>query len=114
MRFLRPTLHGIIDYIVVAFLLLAPSIIDLTPFVSGLTYVIAGVHLLLTVLTNFPMGIVKLIPLRVHGYVELVVSFVLMSAPWTLGFAEFAADRIFYLCFGAAVLATWAVTRYAE
>ena len=39
-----------------------------------LAYLLAAVHLGLTLLTDFPAGAFKLIPLRVHGWVELCVA----------------------------------------
>jgi hypothetical protein len=112
MKILNANSHGIIDYAVVLFLWLSPSIFELSNYVSMLTYGLGCVHLALTAFTNFKYGLVKLIPFRSHGWIELVVSIVLIGSPWILGFSEVSVDRIFYVGFGAAVFVTWLFTDY--
>ncbi|HET9055459.1 MAG TPA: hypothetical protein VFN30_01300, partial [Chitinophagaceae bacterium] len=67
-------LHGIIDYLVVLFLWLSPTIFDLPQVTSIFTYALGGVHLVLTATTNFELGIIKIVPVKVHGMIELIVS----------------------------------------
>jgi len=104
--------HGIIDYIVVAFLWAAPSFIEFTPYVAKLVYGLGAVHLTLTVLTKFPYGIIKVIPLSIHGYVELIVSIFLVISPWILGFSDDANGKIFFIVFGIVVFITWYLSAY--
>jgi len=112
MKFLNPKSHGAIDYVVVIFLWISPSVFGLSDFVSMITYVLGGIHLVLTLFTNFQYGLIKIIPFSLHGWIELAVSLILVAAPWLLGFSENAVDRIFYIGFGIAVFATWLVTDY--
>lgn len=112
MKFLTPKSHGAIDYVVVVFLWLSPSIFGLSDFVSSITYVLGGIHLVLTLFTNFQYGLIKIIPFSLHGWIELVVSIILIASPWLLGFSGNAVDRIFYVSFGIAVFTTWLVTDY--
>ena len=112
MKFLTPKSHGAIDYVVVIFLLISPSVFGLSHFVSMITYVLGGIHLVLTLFTNFHYGLFKIIPFSLHGWIELVVSVILIAAHWLLGFGGNAVDRIFYISFGIAVFATWLVTDY--
>jgi hypothetical protein len=67
----------------------------------------------LTALTRFPLGAVKLIPLRVHGTIELVVGPVLIAAPWLLGLSEDAVARATYVAAGIAIFLTWLLTDYS-
>jgi hypothetical protein len=112
MKFLTPKIHGAIDYGVVVFLWISPGIFGLSDFVSAMTYVLGGIHLALTLFTNFKYGLIKIIPFYLHGWIELMVSIILITAPWLLGFSENTVDRIFYVGFGIAVFATWLVTDY--
>ena|SRR5882762_1543201 len=112
MKFLTPKSHGAIDYVVVVFLWLSPSIFGLSNFVSTITYALGGIHLILTLLTDFQYGPFKIIPFSLHGWIELAVSIILVATPWLLGFNENVVDRIFYVGFGIAVFATWLVTDY--
>lgn len=114
MKILNSRLHGLIDYIVVAFLMVAPTLFELSDLISTLSYVLGLVHLMLTLFTNFQLGLVKVIPLKRHGLVELVVSIVLMSSPLILDdHVQSAIDKFFFCGLGVVVLLTWAITDYS-
>lgn len=42
---------------------------------------------LLTVSTDFPLGVSKWIPFKIHGAIELVAGVLLIVAPWVFGFS---------------------------
>jgi len=92
--------------------LAAPRLLELTGTAALLSYVLAAVHLGLTLLTDFPMGVVKVIPLPLHGWIELAVGPALLAAPWILGFT--AQARIFYMAAGATIFITWCATDYGS
>lgn len=104
--------HGAIDYLVVAFLLLSPTLFGLKGITATFTYVLAAIHLLLTVTTSFEFGLVKLIPFKIHGLIELIVSIALIGVAFYLGNLEGELSRNFYLAFGVAVFLTWTITDY--
>jgi hypothetical protein len=112
MKLINSKLHGIIDYAVVAFLLLAPALFSLPQTTSLFTYVLAGIHLTLTAGTRFEYGIFKIVPLKIHGIIELIVSIALVAAAFVLGTIDGNPSRLFYLLFAAAVFATWLLTDY--
>jgi hypothetical protein len=114
MKLLSPKLHGIIDYVSVDGLVLAPTLFGLTGVGAGLAYVLAGVHLTMTLLTAFPLGLIKLVPLRLHGTVEIVVGISLLVAPWALATVlDLGGNgRLFYSAFGAVLIGVWFVTDY--
>jgi hypothetical protein len=112
MKILRAKLHGIIDYIVVIFLWLSPTLFGLSEFVSTLTYGLGAIHLGLTIFTDFQYGLVKVIPFRLHGWIELIVSLALIGSPWIFGFDENVTDKFFYIIFGVTVFVTWLITDY--
>jgi len=114
MKILTPKIHGIIDYVVVIFLWASPTLFGLSDFVSMITYGLGGVHLALTLLTDFQYGVLKVIPFSIHGWIELIVSAVLVASPWVLGFSSNPIDKFFYIGFGIAVFATWFVTDYKK
>lgn len=112
MAILNSKIHGIIDYAVVLFLWASPTLFHLPEITSLFTYLLAGIHLGLTISTQYEMGIFKMIPLPVHGWIELVVSIALIGIAFYLGSIEGEVARNFYLAFGAAVFVTWVVTDY--
>ena len=86
MSLIPPRLHGILDYATVVFFLLAPTLFSNTLFGGTITlcYVLAVVHLTMTLLTDFPLGMAEVISLGVHGVIELIVSIALVVLPWIL------------------------------
>ncbi|MEO6406815.1 MAG: hypothetical protein ABIY51_11695 [Ferruginibacter sp.] len=77
MNIISSRMHGIIDYLLILFLVASPTLFKMEGALCSITYTLAAVHLLLTILTNFELGLVKLIPFRIHGLLELVVAIVL-------------------------------------
>jgi hypothetical protein len=112
MKFLNPKIHGILDYAVVLMFLAAPKALGLDGIPAQLSYALAAVHLMVTVLTDFPLGAFKLIPLPIHGWIELAVAPALIAAPWILNFAAEPHARLFYIVSGGAIFATWLATDY--
>lgn len=109
---INSTVHGFIDYMVVLFLALSPRLFHLPEFTSTFTYVLAAIHFLLTISTDFRYGVFKIIPFRIHGLIELLVSILLVGAAFYLGSRENILARNFYLVFAGAVFLTWALTDY--
>ena len=112
MKILNATAHGVLDYAVVTLFLAAPTLLGLSGLPAAISYALAGVHLLLTLVTAFPLGAVKLVPLPVHGAIELVVSIALGALPWLLRFSADTVARNFYLGAGAGIFIVWMVTDY--
>jgi hypothetical protein len=104
--------HGIIDYVVVIFLWLSPALFDLPVVTSVVTYVLGVVHLILTVTTEFEMGLIRRIPMKVHGLIELIVSFLLVPIAFLLNSVDGEQSKRFYLCFALVVFVTWMLTDY--
>lgn len=112
MKIINSRVHGIIDYLVVVFLLAAPGLFGLPETTALFTYVLGGIHLALTILTKFELGLIKLIPFPIHGWIELVVAIALVGVAFYLGSLEGELARNFYLGFAGAVFLTWALTDY--
>jgi hypothetical protein len=116
MKVLTPRLHGVLDYVSVGLLVLAPSVFGLAGAAALFAYVLAGVHLTMTLFTAFPGGVVKLIPLPLHGLVEIVVGVSLAAGAWLvtplvdLG----ARGRTFYSAFGVVLIIVWLLTDYRK
>ena len=111
MNLLTPRIHGFLDYVTVVFFLLAPTLFNLAGGLAALAYVLAVVHLTMTVLTDFPLGMVEVIPFGVHGIVELVVSITLVAMPWILS-DLFRDARGLYTAIGVVIFLVWLLTDY--
>lgn len=111
MKFLSPRLHGYLDYGVVLIFLAAPTF-GLSGVPAFIAYSLAVVHLGVTLLTAFPLGLAQVLPFRLHGMIEFVVSFALIALPWVLGFSAVPAARNFYVIMSALIFLVWLVTAY--
>ena len=112
MRILSPRVHGVIDLVIVLVLLLAPTLVGLGGSPAAIAYSLAAIHLLLTLLTRFPMGVWKKIPFVFHGIVELIVGIALLLLPSYAGYGPGSPAKRFYLAMGAVILVVWALTAY--
>lgn len=81
MRVLSPRIHGYLDFAVVVIFLLAPLALGLGGTPALVSYLLAIVHLVMTLMTRFPAGISKKIPFMVHGFIELAVAIFLVLLP---------------------------------
>lgn len=96
--------HSIIDYLVVIFLFVSPTLFNFGGPIATTIYIMATAGLLLTVATNFEYGIVRMIPFRVHRIIELlfVVIFVLLG--FTLSNDPRDRSALFFFAVAAAIL----------
>ena len=114
MKILNSKLHGYLDFVVVLAFALAPTLLGFTNQIAMLCYALAGVHLALTLFTNFPFGFAsKIIPMKIHGWVELAVAPTLVAIPRVLGFfgGEATASAFFTIA-GVVVFGVWLCTDY--
>ena len=112
MKILSPRVHGYLDFLVVAAFALAPSLCGFSSSTATLSYVIAGIHLVMSLITAYPFGILKLIPFPVHGALEFIVAIGLIGLPWIAGFAPEAVARNFYIGAGITVFLVVLMTDY--
>lgn len=114
MRLLSPKIHGILDYLAAAGFAAAPlafMINERTAAVIG-CYALAGTLLVVSLLTRYPLGVVRVIPFTVHGAIEFVTAPLMMAYPWLAGFADIPAARNFFIVSGAALFVLWLITDY--
>lgn len=104
--------HGYLDFLTVFIFLVAPSIFDLTSLAATLAYLLAAVHLALTLVTDFPFGIVGIVPFPIHGWVERIVGPLLILVPFFLSGFEQPVARYFYIAIGIVIIAVGFMTDY--
>jgi hypothetical protein len=114
MRFISLKVHGILDYVTVAAFLAVPSIFGLSGTPAYVAYGLAGVHFLMTALTDFPLGLLKVLPLKFHQIVETLVGPVIIASPWVLSFSDDATSRNIYIVAGILIGFVGLVTDYSK
>ena len=112
MKVISPRAHGYLDFLTVFIFLLAPVLLGLTHLPSAISYCLAAIHLIVTLTSDFPFGVVKFIPFNVHGWIERLVGPLLIAIPFILGFTDEEAAKNFYIGMGVVVIAIGMLTDY--
>ena len=112
MKPISPTVHGILDYLTCGFFLTAPSLFNLTGTPVGVCYVLAGGYLVISLLTNMPLGLLKWIPFWLHGRLELVSGLVFIASPWVFGYADNETLRNLFIAVGVVFMLVFALTQW--
>ena len=102
MALIRPAVHRGLDVLTVIGFAVAPFLLALSGPEAWLAWVLAVVHLVLTMATSFPDGPARFVSFRLHGLVEFLVGIVLPALPLVLGWTGTA--RWFYLIAGGVIL----------
>jgi hypothetical protein len=67
----------------------------------------------MTLFTNMPLGVFKIIPMRLHALVEMLVGPVLLVAALVLP-SILGDKREFFLVMGLVILAVWLLSSYGR
>src|SRR5271163_94752 len=113
MKIISDQMHGVLDYLTVIIFALAPSLIGFTGVAAAVSYALAIIHLAMTLTTRMPLGVVKLIPMKLHSIVELVVGPVLLLGG-LLGPTLPTASRTFFVVMGVVIFAVWGLSSYGQ
>ena len=99
------------DYATVLLFALAPTLFNLGGTYATVCYVLAAGYLIITLLTDFQMGIAHLISFPMHGWLELVSGIVFLASPYLFGFADDnETARNFFMAMGVLFIGTWLLT----
>jgi hypothetical protein len=104
--------HGILDYALAILLLAGPSVAVFAGTKSTWAYIFGGVLLAMAILTRYPLGIVKIIGLSIHGFIELLLAICLIAAPWYGNFTSGVTASRFYVMIGLLMLVLWFLTDF--
>lgn len=115
MRVIPAFVHGIFDYVGGIVLLAAPNIFG---FADGPTAavmvprVIGVIVLLQSICTRYEVGLIKVLPMRVHLMNDYIASLFLAVSPWLFGFHNGASNQWMpHLIVGIAVFVLSLMTR---
>jgi hypothetical protein len=105
-------LHGWLDDVVVLVYLLGAWLLGLGGGALAIAVAGAGVHFLLTRFTAYPQGAFKLIPFRVHAFIELCEGLAVLAATAAVTSGLPLPQRAFLLGMGASQLGAFAFSDY--
>ncbi|MFN7140149.1 MAG: SPW repeat protein [Limisphaerales bacterium] len=91
MKVVPTYVHGIFDYLGGLVLLFAPNIFGFADVGGAAVLVprIIGIVVLLqSILTNYELGLVRILPMRMHLMNDYIASALLALSPWIFGFSH--------------------------
>ena len=112
MRVLSARIHGYLDFVLIAILVIGPFAVGLGGTPALISWLLAALHLIVTLATRFPMGVWRVIPFVVHGLIELAVAAFFAALPFTGGYSPGSPARRFYVTMAAFVFLVWVLTDY--
>lgn len=91
MRVISTRAHGVMDYIMSVILVASPWLFG---FAAGgvetwLPVILGAAAFIMSLLTNYELGVVPAIPMRTHLAMDAVSGVLLAVSPWLFGFSEY-------------------------
>lgn len=112
-RLLPAWLHAVADYAVGAVLILAALTVGGTTGAVATGVVVGATVLAVSMLTRYPLGVVKVLPFQVHSAGDYLAAALLLAGPFVLHFRQSDAGlSALYIGAGLAVLAVSLITNY--
>ncbi|MEP3299156.1 MAG: hypothetical protein ABJO27_22220 [Pseudoruegeria sp.] len=105
-RFITKSIHAYLDYPVAIGLIAMPFLFGLgegNPLAFWLSLATGVAAFILTILTDHHLGVIRVLPYKLHLAVDGMVGVVFVIAPVALGFAGF--EFWYYMALGLTVLA---------
>lgn len=91
MRFIPTSVHGVLDYVVSAFIIASPWLLGFYRN-DAETYVpvaLGVMSILYSLFTRYEFGVVRVIPMPTHLFLDLLSGVLLVTSPWLFGFSDF-------------------------
>src|SRR5258706_3857320 len=113
-KFLPAWFHAIADYAVGGALIVGAALTTSAPDKAVAAGVVVGVVVLaVSMLTKYPLGVVKVVPFTLHSAGDYLAAALLVVSPFALGFnSSDSGLTAFYVAGGLAVLAVSLITNY--
>jgi hypothetical protein len=112
-RFLPAWFHAIADYAVGVTLIVVALAVGGSVKTVGVGVVVGAVVLAVSMLTRYPLGVVKVLPFKLHSAGDYLAAALLVAAPFALSFDHSDPGlSVFYVVAGVAVLAVSLITNY--
>ncbi len=114
MKVISSKVHGVLDYLTVIFLILSPSIFNMDDGLRTCTYVLAGLQLIVSILTDYEPGLIKVIPFKVHGLIEMAAAVILAIIAFLFLHNDSETGFYFYLVLAVIYLIVFILTDFRE
>ena len=112
MRLIGAWSHAIIDYALVTFMFIGPSIAGFTGPQATTAHTLGTTLLVLSLLTRYPLGLLRAIRFPVHGAMEALIALLFLILPWIANFAKGVNSRNFYVLVALVMLVICSMTDF--
>jgi hypothetical protein len=113
MRLINSRLHGVLDYIVVAFLYAAPTLFNMDYMLEMFIYSTATLYLALAIITRFELGLIKILSFRIHGLIEVLLAVLFTSLAFWFNQQDDITGFYFYLWFAVLIMGVFVLTDFS-
>ena len=109
-------IHGVADYLYSAAIAAAPNVIGFTDDETAtlLCRAAGGATLLTSLFTRYELGLVKVLPFKLHLCGDVLAGLFSVGAPWLFGFSKKARARNTFVGFGLFAFLVVALTQPDE
>lgn len=114
MKRITPLAHGYLDYLTVVLFLAAPIVLGFGGAPAALAWLLAAVHLAMTLVTDFPLGLLRRLPFPIHGWVERIVGPALLAVAFLPQFRGVEPAFAFFAAMGLVIIAVGWLTDYSD
>jgi hypothetical protein len=112
-RALPAWLHAIADYAVGGLLIIVALAVGGDGLAVATGVVVGAVVLAVSMLTKYPLGVVKVLPFTIHSAGDYLAAALLIVSPFALGYTDTDGGlAAFFVAAGIAVLAVSLITNY--
>lgn len=94
-RMIPPKIHGVTDYLAAILLLLAPNLFGFAELGGWPVWIARGVGVLIllqALMTDYEVGVFRVLPFRLHLLVDYIVGPFLAISPFLFGFFDNPAN----------------------
>ena len=90
MKILSPKVHGILDYVVGLLFLALPYLAgwEIATPQARVLLILGALTITYSIMTRYEVGLLGIIPFRVHLIIDMISGIFLLASPWLLGFAD--------------------------
>lgn len=86
---LSTKIHGYLDYIMGATLILLPFILDIPDGAATTVLIVLGAGVIVySLATDYELGLFKILSMKTHLIIDLMGGALLIAAPWLFDFAD--------------------------
>jgi hypothetical protein len=112
LRLLRPGTHALADYMAAVTIIITALVIDGPSSAKTFGIVLGVAYLLVSAMTRYPLGLVKVIPFPVHSAGDYLLGALLIVVPFAAFYNDNKGASLSYILSGIAVIGVSMITDY--